>query len=348
MSQEKIITKTGKISDDFIHLIDLKQFGMPRVLAAFICEFDDGAVILDCGSSQEVKRILRYAKRTNISLSSIKYLIPSQHHFDHAGGMWKLYEEISKHNPEVKILTNRKTMELLNDFEHHLGRAKRTYHEFAGIMKPMEASAFKIIEPSINFTEDTNSLDFNETFHKDGREIKLVILKTPGHTPDHSAIAFVRNNEIEFLYSGEAVGTIYHSEKLMSMPTSMPIYFNYEEFMKSLENLKKLKIPIKLGLTHFGVVNGKENVSFYMEEHKQSLKEFRSKVIQYYNEKPETKYVFNKLIPYFVERTDIPSAGGKELALNDVVLAVVYGMMLDLGYRELDDIDKQMLEKYRN
>ena len=110
------------------------------------------------------------------------------------------------------------------------------------------------------------------------------------------------------------------------MPTSMPIYFNYHNFIESLENLQKLKTPLMVGYTHFGVVNGSENVKYMMEEHKEFLKDFRSKVIQYYEEKPETTYVFHKLVPYFQERIDVPGA-----ALNDIVLGVVYGMMLDLG-----------------
>jgi len=260
--------------------------------------------------------------------------------------MWKLYAEVKKHNPEVKILTNSKTMDLLNDFEHHLDRAKRTYKDVAGDMEPIEPSAFKIIEPRSNFSSDPNSLDFIETFHKDGKEIKLAIMKTPGHTPDHQCPLFVRNNEIDFLYSGEAIGTIYHSTKLISMPTSMPIYFNYIDFMKTLENIQKLKTPLSVGFTHFGVIKGKDHVRYFIEEHKEFLKNFRSKVDHYYQEKPETSYVFEKLTPYFKERTDIPG-GGNDLALGNIILAVVYGMLIDLGHRELDDEDKKMIDKYR-
>ena len=110
---EKIIlTNTGKIND-YIHLLDLQEFGMPRVLACFIARFDEATVIMDCGSSLEVKRISRYLKRNDIPLSSVKYLIPTHHHFDHAGGLWALKDEIKKHNPDVKILTNKKTKTLL-------------------------------------------------------------------------------------------------------------------------------------------------------------------------------------------------------------------------------------------
>ena len=346
MVQDAIIFKSGKINE-YLHLIDLRWFGMRRVLTCFLCEFDDGVIVLDCGSSIEVKRVWRYAKRNNIPLSSVKYLIPSQHHFDHAGGMWMLYEKVRKHNPEVKILTNQKTKELFNDFEHHLGRAKRTYKEFVGTMEPIEDDAFRIIEPSSNFSPDPNSLDFIETFHKDGKEIKLAILKTPGHTPDHSVIALVKDNEIDFLHSGEAIGTLYHTKKLVSMPTSMPVYFNYKDFMSSLDNLMKLKTPLKIGMGHSGVINGKNNVRFFMLEHKDFLKDFRSKVKQYYHEKPETEYVLKKLTPDLEARTDT-LGGNDKMIFSDIILGVIYGMMVDLGYRVLDDIDIQMIERFQD
>lgn len=331
--EEKILTKAGKVND-FIHLVDLHEFGMPKVLAAFIGVFDEATVIMDCGSSLEVKRILHYLKKCNIPLSSIKYLIPTHHHFDHAGGMWKLYNELKKHNSEVKILTNDKTKELLNDYEAHLARAKRTYGDFAGVMRPLEQEAFKIISPSQRFNPSPDDLEVIETFTLNGSEVKLAILETPGHTPDHQSPLFVQNSQIIFLYAGEAAGTIYHSTKLITMPTSMPIYFNYETFMNTLQHLKHLKTPKQLGLTHFGVVNGADNVKFVFEDQTSFLAEFREKVKLYYAEKPETEYIYNKLIPYFAARTDIPGEGETKLALGNIILGVVYGMMMDLGFRK--------------
>ncbi|MHA1148066.1 MAG: MBL fold metallo-hydrolase [Promethearchaeota archaeon] len=331
--EDKIITTMGKVSD-FMHLVDLREFGMRKVLAAFIGVFNENTIIMDCGSSLEVKRIIRYLKKNKISLKSVKYLIPTHHHFDHAGGMWWLYEEIKKYNPKIKILTNSKTKQLLNDYKAHLARAKRTYGEFSGIMKTIEDNAFKLIKPSNNFSKDPKSLEIIDTFMFNNSEVKMVIMNTPGHTHDHQCPLFIRNNEIEFLYAGEATGTIYHSSKLITMPTSMPIYFKYNSFISTLDKLLQLKTPKQLGLTHFGVVNGVENVKIVFEDQKAFLKDFRKKVIQYYQEKPETEYVFKKLIPYFAARTDISGGSNNELALGNIVLGVVYGMMMDLGFRK--------------
>ncbi|MHA1241058.1 MAG: hypothetical protein ACTSQU_09730, partial [Promethearchaeota archaeon] len=57
-----------------------------------------------------------------------------------------------------------KTKELLNDYEEHLARGKRTYGNLIGSMKPIEESAFKIINPSTNFNSEVNKLDFVDSF----------------------------------------------------------------------------------------------------------------------------------------------------------------------------------------
>jgi len=245
--------------------------------------------------------------------------------------MWKLYEEIKKENPEVKILTNQKTMELLNDFEEHLSRGKRTYGNLIGVMKPIEEDAFKIIEPSNKFGKDINNLEIHGTFELNGSKIRMSVLKTPGHTPDHQSILFVRNGIQEFIFFGEAIGTLYHSSKLVTTPTSMPIYFNFREYMNSVENLRKLN-PKQAGFGHYGVVNRENNVQKIMEEHKNFMNEFRELIIKYYNEKPETKYIVEKITPFLTKRTDIKSEFSE--VFRNIVLGVVYGMMVDLGYRK--------------
>ncbi|MFW9988941.1 MAG: MBL fold metallo-hydrolase, partial [Candidatus Odinarchaeota archaeon] len=195
MDEEIIILKSGKVNDYLYH-IDMKAYGAKRMLSVFLGEFDNNSVLLDCGSSLDVKKGLRFFKKSHISLSSFKYLIPSHHHFDHNGGMWKLFEEIKNYNPDVKILTNLKTKAFLNDFEYHLNRGRSTYGNFVGEMKPIEDKAFKIINPSVNFNSNPNKLDIIDKFTINGSEIKLAILKTPGHTPDHQTPIFIKDNLI--------------------------------------------------------------------------------------------------------------------------------------------------------
>lgn len=255
MVQDLITIETGKINEYLYH-IDVKAYGTPRMLSIFVGQFENGSVLIDCGSSLDTKKLIRFLKKLKIDLSSFKYLTTTHHHFDHNGGLWQLYGILKGYNPEVKILTNLKTKELLNNYEEHLARGKRTYGDLIGSMKPIEESAFQIVEPSTNFNSEANELDFIDFFTINGSEVKLGILKTPGHTPDHQCPIFVKDNLIDFIQLGESVGTIYHTSELITMPTSMPTYYNHEEYMATLRNLKNL-FPSKAGFGHFGVINGK-------------------------------------------------------------------------------------------
>ena len=325
------ITIENKRLNDYLYHIDARAYGAPRMLSIFVAKFDNFSVLIDCGSSLDTKKLIRHFNKLKINLSSFKYLITTHHHFDHSGGMWQLYELLKEHNSEVKILTNEKTKELLNDYEAHLARGKRTYGNLIGIMKPIEEEAFKIISPSTNFDNNPKNLDFIDSFSINGSEVKLGILKTPGHTPDHQCPVFVKDNILDFIHLGESLGTIYHSSELVTMPTSMPTYYNHEQYMNTLQNLKNLS-PSYAGFGHFGVVSGKKNFRDLLLEHESFMKEFRAAIIKFYSEKPETRYVFEQIMPMLIPRTDL--SFGDDSIFNGIALGIVYGMMMDLGYRK--------------
>ncbi|TFG06459.1 MAG: MBL fold metallo-hydrolase [Promethearchaeota archaeon] len=325
MIKDFITIKPGKIND-YLHHVDLKQLGARRLLSGYICEFDDSSVILDSGSSFEVKHVLRYAKKKKISLEKVKYLITSHHHFDHNGGMWKLYLEVKKHNPEVKILTSRQTKEYLNNFESHLERAKRSFGDMIGRMEPIEDKAFELITPS-----EPEPMKIIESFSLNDSKIDLAIIKTPGHTPDHQSSLFIRDGKINFIFFGEAVGTLYHSSELITLPVSAPIHYNYEDHMHTLKILKKLDIE-NAGFSHFGIVHGEENVKRVIAEHQSFMKQFRSDIIKFYQEKDETRYIVEKITPSLFNRSDL--FNDDHLVLQNMILQSVYGVLMDLGYRE--------------
>ncbi|MFX0018072.1 MAG: MBL fold metallo-hydrolase [Promethearchaeota archaeon] len=342
MVQELITVDSGKIND-YIHHIDAKAYGQSRRLSVYLAEFDDCSILFDCGSSLDVKKLIRYFKKNQIRLDSFKYLVPSHHHFDHAGGMHLLYDILKNHNPDIKILTNQKTKELLNDYKPHLNRARRTYSDLVGIMSPIDDYAFEIIEPSAKFYSDPNKLEVTNRFLKNGEEIRLCILKTPGHVPDHQTPLFIKDGEIDFIYLGEASGTIYNTSKLLTMPVSMPIFYNHAEYMQTLNNLKNI-VPLKAGFGHFGVINGKENVKKMILEHEVFMTFFKESIIKFYNEKSETKYILKKVMPLLTPRTDLPFEDTS--IFNGVALAIVYGMMISLGFRSIPEEEKRFFKLY--
>ena len=342
MENDFITLKSGKVNE-YLHHLDVKAYGTTRMLSIFICEFDDGSIIIDCGSSLDIKKDLKYINKNKIPLSSFKYLITTQHHFDHNGGLWKLYEEIKNHNPDVKILTNKITQELLNDFDLHLKRGMRTYGNLVGVMKPINDNAFKIIDPENNFGADIKNIGIIDEFQSNGSKIELAILNTPGHTPDHQCPVLIKDGQVSFIHYGEAAGTIYHERKLLTMPTSMPIYYNHENYMDSLDKLIELN-PTIAGFGHFGLVHGKENIKKLLKEHREFMKIFRDKIEIYYKEKSETKYVLNKILPLLLTRTDLSME--KSPVLMGIALGIVYGMMTSLGYREIPEDELSYYNKF--
>jgi glyoxylase-like metal-dependent hydrolase (beta-lactamase superfamily II) len=245
--------------------------------------------------------------------------------------MWKLYDKIKDFNPKVKILTNEMTKILLNDYESHLNRAKRTFGRFSGKMNPIDDEAFKIINPIIDYNSNLETISVIDKFTVNGTEIKLAILSTPGHTHDHQSPIFIKNGEIDFIFFGEAAGTLYPTGELITMPTSMPVYFQYKEYMQTLEKLINLQ-PLSAGYGHFGAVRGKDNIATLLLDNKSLMIEFRADIIKYYKEKPETRYVVDKISQKLVDRAHVH---GENHPINaNVMLAITYGMMMDLGYRK--------------
>lgn len=323
MTEEIIIAKPKKIND-YLHFFDLGRNGM---LSGFIAEFDGCSLCMDVGSSLQFKNVLRYAKGNNISLSSFKYFIPSHHHYDHNGGLWKIIEIIKEHNSEVKILTNKLTKDFLNNYKDHFNRARKAYGPMVGEMREIDHNNFQII----NRSEDPEDLKIIDIFSVNGSEVELAILKTPGHVPDHECSVFIKDGEVDFIFLGEAAGFLQHTSKLVTLPVSAPPLYSFNDDMETIKKLKKLKAN-NVGFAHYGVVVGKDNVEEILTDHEIFMKEFRARIIEYHEEKDDTKYICEKIAPFLLPRSSI----FKKISDGVIYTALqgVYGVMIDLGYRD--------------
>lgn len=323
MTEEIIIAKPKKVNE-YLHFFDLGRNGM---LSGFVAEFDDCSLGMDVGSSLQIKNVLRFAKKNNIPLSSFKYFIPSHHHYDHSGGLWKVIDIIKEHNSEVKILTNDQTKHFLNNFERHFERARNAFGPMVGEMHEIDDNNFQIITRS----EDPDKLKIIDTFSVNGSEVELAILKTPGHVPDHECSVFIKEGEVDFIFLGEAAGFLQHTTKLLTLPVSAPPLYNFYDDMETIKKLKKLKAH-KVGFAHYGVVVGKDNVEEILTDHEIFMKEFRARIIEYHEEKDDTKYICEKIAPFLLPRSNI----FKKISDGVIYIALqgVYGVMIDLGYRK--------------
>ncbi len=138
-------------------------------------------------------------------------------------------------------------------------------------------------------------------------------------------------DSINFYY---LIGIKNHKYKPITFPSSSAPNFNYEVYMRSVDILREFDF-LNAGFSYAGYVLGRNNVRHLMEEHKYLMVDFRNMVIQFYKEKPETKYVFDKIWPWLKTRTDVGKDYTNHPMIRKLSVSMIYGMLISLGYRKV-------------
>ena len=58
-----------------------------------------------------------------------------------------------------------------------------------------------------------------DTFKLKGKEFGLAAIKTPGHSPDQISTLLIKDNKVDFIHLGEALGILSHPEKSLTIPS---------------------------------------------------------------------------------------------------------------------------------
>ncbi len=313
-----IIKAVGEFLPHFHH-VDLHQFGSPKITSSYVFTNNHHSILFDVGTTDNTRRLLQYLRKANISLESIDYFVPSHHHFDHFYGVFKLYPIVAEKNPNVKVLCTQAIADRLNDPLPHLERAKRTYGDLVGEIGHLPANAFEIEKPDAK-------LDI-----PGWPGYVLQLLATPGHEPEHqSPTIWSPAGEAIFCHVGEAAGAQFNSTKTITLPTSMPPGFRFDPFIASLEKLIQIK-PQNVTFGHFGAVTGVEDSLAALQDQKDFLPVYRAKIKELFEKYKATRPVVEGMRPFINERSDFPKGNS---VLDSIVLAIVYGMLADLGFKE--------------
>jgi glyoxylase-like metal-dependent hydrolase (beta-lactamase superfamily II) len=305
-----------------VYLIDTLQFNM-RAITTVFC-YSDGikSVLMDIGTSDNIDAVFNSLLSQGIALESLAGITLSHYHFDHGGGCAELWKRMRPINKDFRIYTNSITKNLLQDAAGHLKGAGTTFGSFVGTMDYIPDEAFCIVG-----MDDYLPVEFST-----GERIKLVY--TPGHTADHCSPCVVFGDRTPFMFAGEAAGTLYTSDRLLSTPTSMPPNFKYDDYMSSIDKIRNMN-PEAIGFCHFGMIAGADDIEFLFNDHIDFMKNFRSQIIKAFNENPSTSHVLAETGYLWKDRIDSAFAGikGNELFFGNLRLALTFGVMVDLGFR---------------
>ncbi|MEO5340305.1 MAG: MBL fold metallo-hydrolase [Magnetococcus sp. MYC-9] len=212
----------------------------PGFAACYLLVEAGEAIFIETGPSLAVPVLLEVLAHKGLSAESVRGIIVTHVHLDHAGGAALLMH----HLPQARLLVHPKGLRHLLDptklqagSEAVYGRER--FQSLLGSMHPADPLR-------------THSTEDQEIFTLQGR--RLTILHTPGHALHHQCVWDPASGG---LFTGDAFGISYRifdrgNERLL-FPATTPVQFDVQASHQSLDRLAALS-PAWLFLTHFGPI----------------------------------------------------------------------------------------------
>jgi glyoxylase-like metal-dependent hydrolase (beta-lactamase superfamily II) len=234
---------------DFDHGISAIDAGFKRPLLASIHLLREGraAALIDIGTNHSVPNVLAALAAKGIAPESVRYLILTHVHLDHAGGAGAML----RHLPNAEVVLHPRGARHMIDPSRLVAGAVAVYGEEVfgedyGEIVPIPAD--RVIE-----TDDEFSLDLN------GRP--LVFLDTPGHARHHHSIFDARSRSF---FTGDSFGISYRELDVDGaecvFPTTTPTQFDPQAAHATIDRLMSYA-PQHMFLTHYSRVGHTERLA---------------------------------------------------------------------------------------
>ena len=212
-----------------IHIIDLNFQNKKNTIAAFLLEYNGELALIETGPFSTFPALKKGVEAAGFSIDKIKKVFLTHIHFDHAGAAWYF----AQHGATIYVHPRGLK---------HLAEPTKLYESAKIIYKDKMQELWG----------DMNAIDEKMLYApQDGEKIKfgnseLVAHFTPGHAVHHIAWQFGDD-----LFCGDVAGV--KIENGIVVPPCPPPDINVEDWLKSIDKIKKLKVK-RLYLVHYGIV----------------------------------------------------------------------------------------------
>jgi glyoxylase-like metal-dependent hydrolase (beta-lactamase superfamily II) len=208
----------------------LGTVGKPEVLSAYLVGGGDEYALLEPGPSNTVDQTLSLIQSSGIPLDSIRHMIVTHVHLDHAGGAWKMIGRLPKADVVVykgggKHMAD--PQKLSQGAEMVLGPLYRLWGEMKAL-------------PSDRIQEVVDG----DVLPVGGHHLKVIY--TPGHSPFHMSVMDIESRS---LITGDAVGMYVHEKETLWPASPLPS-FRYEDSIETIGDLESLS-PRRLLIPHY-------------------------------------------------------------------------------------------------
>ncbi len=207
-------------------LIDLHHLGRPRVIASYLLEGDEPALV-DCGPSSCISALEDALLRHGLALADVRHLVLTHIHLDHAGAAGTLV----RRHPGLRVHVSEVGAPHLVDPSRLERSARRLYGEefdrLWGELVPLPEENVEVIGE---------------------RVLSLEAFPTPGHASHH--VSFLADDGS--CWSGDATGVRIEPATFLA-PVAPPPDIDLDAWAATLRALEERR-PARLLLPHFGVV----------------------------------------------------------------------------------------------
>lgn len=216
--------------------IDLLFLDQPEVIAAFLLRGRDEAALVEVGPASTIGTLLAALSRAEVPRESVRHLLVTHVHLDHAGAAGQLLEYL----PNARVYAHEIGVPHLADPARLVASATRIYGAMMdrlwGRIAPVPSERLVALHDGQQLAVAGHLLD---------------VLYTPGHARHH--VAF-RDVESGVIFTGDAAGVRIEGCSYVRPPTPPPD-LDLDVWEETLDRLAALDAPV-FYLTHFGRCEG--------------------------------------------------------------------------------------------
>ncbi|TKD71372.1 MBL fold metallo-hydrolase [Pseudalkalibacillus hwajinpoensis] len=234
--------ETLRIGED-LSLVDLYDLTLEKRTGSYILH-EQELTIIETSATPSIPYLIEGLNDLNIELKSIKNIIVTHIHLDHAGGAGSFLEKC----PNARVIVHPKGARHLSNPERLIQGAKAVYgSKFDQLFDPI----VPIPEDRLLVMNDGDTLPI-------GPNRTLTFLDTPGHAKHHFSIHDSKTNGV---FVGDTVGVYYPQLDFeLYLPSTSPNQFDPEAMLDSAEKIFSYH-PTAIYFGHYGKSNNPLEVS---------------------------------------------------------------------------------------
>jgi glyoxylase-like metal-dependent hydrolase (beta-lactamase superfamily II) len=213
-----------------IRLLDSKMFGQREFGGVYLLEGPERALV-ESGTSHTVGEVLQALAAAGVEPATVRHLLVTHIHLDHAGGAGFLLD----HMPQARVVVHERGMRHLADPSRLLESAAKALGAAAG-----DYGTLKPVPP-----ERLLGVSGGEVLDLGGRELEVIY--SPGHARHH--VCYL-DRPSGALFAGDAAG-IFLPRDGRIIPTTPYPEFDLPTAMGTMDSLLE-RHPSLLLFTHFG------------------------------------------------------------------------------------------------